>query len=169
MSSFAAPAASSLKSLDDRRKALEDEAAGITAELNAGPKPMGVSTPLTDSEGFPRNDVDVYRARQLRNRLAVLQTDHKALMKKIEASLSNLSCGPGDGDDQVSDEVRMRLARKPRPKYDNVTGKWVVKNWDGSVAGIEGGDNIMFDDIGDPRADRLRMGNNNNDDNNNNK
>jgi hypothetical protein len=41
----------------------------------------------------------------------------------------------------------MRLAPKPKPKYDTKSGKWVVMNWDGTVAGIEGGDQIKFIDM----------------------
>jgi len=47
----------------------------------------GVATPLVDSEGFPRADVDVHATRTLRNRMAVLNTDHKALMVRIEQGL----------------------------------------------------------------------------------
>ncbi len=39
------------------------------------------------------------------------------------------------------------MAPKPKPKYDPVTGKWVVMNWDGTVAGIPGGEKQLFEDI----------------------
>jgi 26S proteasome non-ATPase regulatory subunit 9 len=32
-----------------------------------------------------------------------------------------------------------------------VTGKWVVKNWDGSVAGVNGGDQFSFNDLSQNR------------------
>jgi len=134
---------------------MEAEALAITSELNSGDNPPGVSSSLVDAEGFPRGDIDIYHVRSLRNRLAILQTDHRSVMRQIEASL--LSCSSGPGDEQDS-EIRKRLATKPKPKYDNVTGKWVVRNWDGSVSGIEGGDNLRFDDIGNEQVDRLRMG-----------
>ena len=80
-----------LKSLDERRKFLEVEADAILSELNASPgpgiEPMGIDTPLTDKEGYPRSDIDVYRARELRHRLAVIRTDHKELMREVEAGL----------------------------------------------------------------------------------
>jgi hypothetical protein len=44
-------------------------------------------------------------------------------------------------------ERAKRLAPKPKPKYDTKTGKWVVMNWDGTVAGVEGGDQINFKDM----------------------
>ena len=44
----------------------------------------------------------------------------------------------------------------PKPKYDPVTGKWVVRNWDGTVAGVKNGDQRRFENLadvetGDPR------------------
>lgn len=40
--------------------------------------------PLVDSEGFPRNDIDIYKVRQARQQIICLQNNHKALMKEIE-------------------------------------------------------------------------------------
>lgn len=77
----------SLLDYDGQRKSLEEEAAVITAELTTsvdGKEPMGISTPLVDAEGYPRADVDVYRARYLRKRLNEIRFDHGAIMKKIE-------------------------------------------------------------------------------------
>jgi 26S proteasome non-ATPase regulatory subunit 9 len=60
---------------------MENEADAIYLELTSPPsndiEPMGIDTPLVDPEGYPRADIDVYRARTLRNRFHVLQTDHK--------------------------------------------------------------------------------------------
>jgi len=42
---------------------------------------------LVDTEGFPRNDLDVHTIRTHRNALAKLQTDHKRLMKEIEEGM----------------------------------------------------------------------------------
>jgi hypothetical protein len=37
------------------------------------------------------------------------------------------------------------LAEKPKPRLDpESTGKWVVMNWDGTVAGVAGGDKRHF-------------------------
>ena len=41
------------------------------------------------------------------------------------------------------------MAPKPKPKYDPATGKWVVKSWDGSVAGIPDGDKRSFESLSD--------------------
>jgi hypothetical protein len=46
--------------------------------------------------------------------------------------------------EQQSREAALRAAPKPKPKFDSLTGKWVVMNWDGSVAGVEGGEGIIF-------------------------
>mmetsp|Transcript_17264 Transcript_17264/g.25557 ORF Transcript_17264/g.25557 Transcript_17264/m.25557 type:complete len:282 (-) Transcript_17264:1091-1936(-) len=139
-----------LKSLDSKRKNLEEEAQAITLELMSpsgkGGAVMGVDTPLVDGDGYPRGDVDVLRARTLRSRLAVLRTDHLALMKEIEVELKELNeeeQKKGDKDD----EMALRRAPKPKPKYDAITGKWVVKNWDGTVSGVPNGEMRQFDKL----------------------
>ncbi len=88
-------ARNALKTLDAKRKALEMEADAIESELTCespeGEPPMGIDTPLTDADGYPRGDIDVYRARTLRQRLAVIRSDHKAIMKDIERDLAILA------------------------------------------------------------------------------
>lgn len=77
-----------------RRDALETEAFAISEDLDsAGPggePPAGRRAPLVDSEGFPRGDIDVHAVLEKRNRLAIINTDHKILMKQIEAELACL-------------------------------------------------------------------------------
>ncbi|KAM7359768.1 26S proteasome non-ATPase regulatory subunit 9 [Cochliomyia hominivorax] len=51
---------------------------------------VGMTGPLVDSEGFPRNDIDVYQVRQARQQIICLQNDHKALMKEIEKLMHEL-------------------------------------------------------------------------------
>jgi len=136
----------SLAALNIQRESLEQESAGIVSELtavnpaNPNAPPMGIDTPLTDREGYPRNDIDVYRARTLRGRLAEIQTDHKKLMKEIEAQLQQLaSLQNANKQQEEKEEYAARMQTKPKPKYDPVTGKWVVRNWDGSISGGGGG------------------------------
>lgn len=40
-----------------------------------------------------------------------------------------------------------RREPKPKPKFDPITKKWVVKNWDGTMAGVQGGENRNFDNL----------------------
>ncbi|KAG1696737.1 hypothetical protein DVH05_017959 [Phytophthora capsici] len=68
------------------KQAIEEEIDAVVAELTSGGNP-GVKGPLVDAEGFPRADIDVYRVRQLRHTLALKQTDHQLIMKKIELLL----------------------------------------------------------------------------------
>lgn len=65
--------------------------APVGQELEApgpnGAPPAGIRTPLVDEEGFPRADIDVYNVRHKRHQLALLRTDHSAIMKQIEGLL----------------------------------------------------------------------------------
>jgi len=131
-----------LKALDIQRQSLEQESGAIVSELTAvNPAkptvpPMGIDTPLTDREGYPRNDIDVYRARALRGRLAEIKTDHKKLMLEMERNLHQLALLQNtDKSAEEAKEAEARQQVKPKPKYDPVTGKWVVRNWDGTIAG----------------------------------
>lgn len=46
-----------------------------------------------------------------------------------------------------SKEHALRTAPKPKPKFDPVTNQWVVKSWDGTVAGIPNGECRQFDHL----------------------
>jgi len=48
---------------------------------------VGLSGPLVDNDGYPREDIDVYVVRHARHRIICLQNDHKALIKEIEEGL----------------------------------------------------------------------------------
>lgn len=140
----------SLQRLNVQRQSLELEADAILSELtdHSNGEPMGVDTPLTDAEGFPRADIDVYRARALRGRLSVIRTDHKGLMQHIERTLQQLATlqNPTKALEE-KEELEARQKSKPMPKYDPITKKWVVMNWDGSVAGAPNGENRSFDNL----------------------
>lgn len=160
-----------LLSLDTQKKGLLREAEDIVSELTTkqpgGGPPIGIDAPLVDDEGYPRADIDVYRARTLRKRFKEIQTDVKALEKKIEFGLveiaaqstekasggSNIASPNSIAKDDVIDdeeERKLRLALKPKPKFDVTTGKWVVKSWDGSVAGVPDGEKRSFDNLDAP-------------------
>lgn len=147
-----------LLALSNDKKSLEAEAEAIISELTAqqpnNAAPIGIDTPLVDSEGYPRADIDIYRARTLRKRFHEIKTDHKALEQLIERGLlelASLRAASDEKHNQITsseeEEMNARLAPKPKPKFDSHTGKWVVRSWDGSVAGIENGETRSFDDL----------------------
>ena len=78
-----------LLALGRQKDALESQIAAIVDALGA-PNLGGVSAPLVDAEGFPRADVDVHQTRTLRHQLAVLNTDHTALMLQVEQAMHAL-------------------------------------------------------------------------------
>lgn len=144
----------SLLALSAQREALEVEASAIASELESpgpnGQPPMGINTPLVDADGYPRNDIDLYRAKALRGRLAVIKTDLAALLKDTERHLLQLGTLQKSPERVEADknEYAARLQPKPKPKYDPVTGKWVVKNWDGSFSGAgKDGQGRSFDTL----------------------
>mmetsp|Transcript_18031 Transcript_18031/g.44549 ORF Transcript_18031/g.44549 Transcript_18031/m.44549 type:complete len:308 (+) Transcript_18031:162-1085(+) len=142
----------SLATLDVQKKSMELEADAVVSELTTSPaegvEPMGIDTPLVDNEGYPRGDIDVYRARTLRQRFYILKTDHKAISQKIDAMLRHLATLKNPQlKKQQEDEKAARTGTKPKPKFDPITGKWVVMNWDGSVAGVPGGEKRDFHNL----------------------
>ena len=125
----------------------------LTTSIDGETRPMGIDTPLIDEEGYPRNDIDVHRARTLRHRLAVIRTDHKELMKEVELNLIRFSGALNHHNNEKDEEEEARRATKPKPKFDAVTGKWVVMNWDGTVAGdLTDGEKRKFNDVTDAAA-----------------
>lgn len=89
-----------------QKQTIEEEIDAVVGELTSGANPPGVKGSLIDAEGFPRADIDVYRVRQQRHRLACLQTDHKAVMATIENLLPEVFAAKS-GKAQVED-VKMQ-------------------------------------------------------------
>ena len=123
---------------------------------------MGIDTPLVDNEGYPRSDIDIYRARTLRKRYHEIQTDCKDLDRRMERGLVELTTlrEAASSDDtskstannkatkiNEAEEIQARKAPKPKPKYDPITKQWVVKSWDGSIAGVKDGEIRKFEDL----------------------
>lgn len=77
-----------LSTLIAQRDILEIEADALHSELLSINALPGVS--LVDGEGFPRSDVDIVRVLEKRQRIAIINTDHKALMKEIERTLRDV-------------------------------------------------------------------------------
>ncbi|RAL44154.1 hypothetical protein DM860_016400 [Cuscuta australis] len=69
--------------LTDQRSAIELEMNAIIERL-CRPDGPGFSGNLTDSEGFPRADIDIPAVRADRHRLAELRNDHKNITEKMD-------------------------------------------------------------------------------------
>lgn len=83
-----------LNDLISQREILEIEADAINSELSAptisGGPPVGRKGSLTDSDGFPRADIDIYNVKSKRKRLAEINTDYKLLMKRVESTVTEI-------------------------------------------------------------------------------
>jgi 26S proteasome non-ATPase regulatory subunit 9 len=83
-----------LNLLMSQKASLELESDAIFSELTSpgpnGEACAGVKGTLIDSEGYPRGDIDIYNVKAKRRRLAEINTDHKALMAKIEKLIENI-------------------------------------------------------------------------------
>ncbi|CXI30191.1 proteasome regulatory protein, putative [Plasmodium berghei] len=53
-------------------------------------KNIGMHGKLVDSEGFPRNDIDIYKIRIARNKIICLKNDYLNINKKIEEYLHEI-------------------------------------------------------------------------------
>ncbi|XP_022658486.1 26S proteasome non-ATPase regulatory subunit 9-like isoform X2 [Varroa jacobsoni] len=51
---------------------------------------VGMTEPLVDRDGYPRNDIDVYQVRKARHDIICLQNDLKEVTRKIEEGLHRL-------------------------------------------------------------------------------
>lgn len=61
--------------LMDKRKEMEEE---LSAHLSVlATQNVGMEDALVDQEGYPRNDIDVYKVRQARNRIICIRNDLK--------------------------------------------------------------------------------------------
>ncbi|XP_049880208.1 26S proteasome non-ATPase regulatory subunit 9 [Pectinophora gossypiella] len=82
------PARDRVLRLMDEKDRIESEIREQNAVLESNN--IGMHEPLVDDQGFPRNDIDVYKVRHARHRIICLQNDHKALMKHIEQGLAEV-------------------------------------------------------------------------------
>ena len=65
-----------MRDLSARKKEIESEIAANLSVLESEGG-VGMSEPLVDAEGFPRNDVDLVAIRTARQRVIRLRNDHK--------------------------------------------------------------------------------------------
>jgi 26S proteasome regulatory subunit N4 len=79
----------------ERARALMERKDALEAELEAQGSILKVNNtdmrqPLVDSEGFPRNDLDVWAVRHARVRIIELRNDLAALMDEIAKALETV-------------------------------------------------------------------------------
>ncbi|KAI4838913.1 26S proteasome non-ATPase regulatory subunit 9 [Plasmodium brasilianum] len=83
-----------LKEFHELAKRREDIEREIKENMEFLEKPenknIGMDGKLIDSEGFPRNDIDIYRIRIARNKIICLRNDYIDINKKIEEYLHNI-------------------------------------------------------------------------------
>jgi 26S proteasome non-ATPase regulatory subunit 9 len=79
---------------------------------------VGMTEKLVDNEGFPRNDIDLYRVRAARQRIICLQNDYKVLMDQIEMKLNEYH-GEQRSQDKVQD-IKTSFVHKPFLKVSQV-------------------------------------------------
>ncbi|KAL7544010.1 hypothetical protein ACHAXR_013417 [Thalassiosira sp. AJA248-18] len=122
--------------------------------------PRGIDSPLVDAEGFPlptrrhwrlpcpyttqtlQGDPNRSHSRRKSKWVWRLQRCHHLRTSNKIASVLHTT------DKDEDEEKNARLAPKPKPKFDPKTGKWVVRSWDGSVAGVKDGEKRSFNDLG---------------------
>ncbi|XP_023636952.1 26S proteasome non-ATPase regulatory subunit 9 [Capsella rubella] len=75
--------------LMDKRAAMETEMNSIVQRL-CNPGGPGLSGNLIDSEGFPREDIDIPMVRADRRRLAELKSEHSEITEKINVNIQIL-------------------------------------------------------------------------------
>lgn len=99
---------------------------------------------LTDSEDFPRNDIDVLAVRQARHEINCLQTDLKKLMKVIEKGLEEIhSDGSHITSPKIPPEVAMQSSSSTTSRPPFVIVNLVSPASPAEEAGIQLRDEIV--------------------------
>jgi len=86
--------------------------------------------PLVDSEGFPRNDIDIYQVRQARQTIICLQNDHKELMNQIQTMLNKYHSEISTTDPEL---VNRASALEPNNSEERGAGGAVIGPMDTRV------------------------------------
>ncbi|VDO11228.1 unnamed protein product [Rodentolepis nana] len=124
--------------LEKKRKAIEAEI-GIYTEILKINRDVGMHGPLVDSEGFPRNDIDLVAVRTARNRIICLNTDYNELMTKLEEVSSRLLAKQSLSTSEAMDT---ETPFEPPPKAF-LTVDQVTPGSPSDLAGIRVGDKIV--------------------------
>ncbi|KAJ2822803.1 putative 26S proteasome regulatory subunit [Coemansia furcata] len=127
--------------LENEIRTLESNLKGMSATRE---------TPLVDSEGFPRADIDVASIREIRRSLICKQNDLKALMAEMEQSLISLHQGT-----QEKSEPKAKPATMRRP-FARIS--IVEHNSPASKAGLLAGDKVVaYGLVNASNHDKLRL------------
>ncbi|XP_063708378.1 26S proteasome non-ATPase regulatory subunit 9 [Culicoides brevitarsis] len=86
---------------------------------------VGMTDELTDSEDFPRNDIDVMAVRQARHEINCLQNDLKQLLKVIEAGLEEIH---SEGSHITSPKIPPDVAMQSSTSVSNNRSPFVIVN-----------------------------------------
>ncbi|KAK7106813.1 26S proteasome non-ATPase regulatory subunit 9-like isoform X2 [Littorina saxatilis] len=101
-------ASEQMKTLMKQRDDIQKEIEELTDVLQSQ-KGVGLDGPLVDSDGYPRNDIDVYSVRHARHRIACLQTDYSAVMKDIETELYRIHAELRESREDESHDIPMEV------------------------------------------------------------
>ena len=76
---------SDIRTLMKEKNRIEQELQSALSYLDT--QPCGRSGPLTDHDGFPREDCDAYAVTQARQNMHILRNDLKVVMQEIYVAL----------------------------------------------------------------------------------
>ncbi|ALC47354.1 CG9588 [Drosophila busckii] len=135
------------------KKQLEDQISK-NGQILATNDNVGMSGPLIDAEGYPRNDIDVYQVRQARQNIICLQNDHKKLMDQIQTMLNQYHAEVSTTDPELvnrASALELNSEREPggamitEPPLTRVIVivNLVSPNSPAEEAGLRVGDKIM--------------------------
>ncbi|CAF2495432.1 unnamed protein product [Rotaria sp. Silwood2] len=139
-----------IKQKDDIEKELNDLANELKLQNN-----VGMTEELVDRDGYPRNDIDLVRVRQIRQRVICLQNDHKALMKQIEAGLIQVHENNVNNSSNTTESITTAPSNTSFPNKEPFLRVDIVSSQSpAEIAGLHVGDLICR--IGTIRKDNFR-------------
>lgn len=100
---------------DKLEKSISDYGLILSANDN-----VGMAGPLIDAEGYPRNDIDVYKVRQARQQILCLQNDHKKLMSEIEKLLHQVHKEAADNENSAGITIKAAAISLESPNQEIV-------------------------------------------------
>ncbi|CAF0750177.1 unnamed protein product [Rotaria sordida] len=135
---------------DDIEKELNELANELKLQNN-----VGMTGELVDREGYPRNDIDLVRVRQIRQRVICLQNDHKTLMKQIEAGLIEVHENNVNNLSNTTESITTTPSNTNLPNKEPFLRVDIVSSQSpAEIAGLHVGDLICR--IGTIRKDNFR-------------